>query len=119
MRERLGAELGHGPVVGDRAQHAGDRAAQLLDLGPRLLDVGDGVDRLGAVLDLLVELGIAFLEFLDLLRELLDGSYRVRGGRAGRAIIRLGDSGPAERRAEDEQRRGEQKNRGLATDFQQ
>jgi hypothetical protein len=43
----------------------------------RLADVGPAIDRRGAVLDLLVEIGNAFLERIELLREFLDRRERV------------------------------------------
>src|SRR5262249_38247227 len=52
VTQRLGAELGHGTVVRDRAEQFADDSPQALDFLARLLDVGHAVDRFGAVLDL-------------------------------------------------------------------
>jgi len=43
-----------------------------IDLGTRLADVGCGIDRAGAVLDLLGQVGDAFLKVFELLRKFVD-----------------------------------------------
>src|SRR5215467_6918069 len=64
-RERLEAEAGDRAVVGDRAQKLADRIAQLLDLLARVLGAVEAIDALGAVLELLREVGEGLLELVE------------------------------------------------------
>src|SRR4029453_9282180 len=77
MVERLGTESGNGAVVGNCAKRRAHDGGQLLYFLARLADVGPAVDRSGAVLDLLVQVGNAFLERFELFGEFLDRSERV------------------------------------------
>src|SRR5262249_32137955 len=69
--QRLGPERRHRTVVRHRTERGADDRAQFLDLLARLVDVGPAVDRSGAVLDLLVELGNRLLERVELLGQSL------------------------------------------------
>src|SRR5262249_31344053 len=84
VTQRLGAELGHGTVVRDRAEQFADDSPQALDFLARLLDVGHAVYRFGAVLDLLLEFREGVLELVDLPGEFLDRRDGIVFGGDGR-----------------------------------
>src|SRR5262249_55209763 len=70
--ERLGAELRELAIVRHAAEQVSDDAAQLLELVARLRGICQGIDRLRALLDLLLQVGRVLGELLDLARVFLD-----------------------------------------------
>src|SRR5262249_19294934 len=68
----LGAELRELAIVRHAAEQVSDDAAQLLELVARLRGICQGIDRLRALLDLLLQVGRVLGELLDLARVFLD-----------------------------------------------
>src|SRR5207302_2879554 len=106
--ERPAAQFPDRAIVGDRTQQRRDMAAQLFDLLAGGLRVAQAVDRLGALVDLLAEVGEGLLELVELLGELVVGRTALVGTTELTRRIENALRHASARRRNQQQQRGRQ-----------